>query len=222
MTTAREPAVAGKSASRSFELFIQLLVLIGTVAAAYIAWGAWQHEVHRKRVDTTLEYLKNLTEQTYVDRLWEIQKFTMCFEKKKGRNVSLLSRGELAQSQEASTALAREYWETIEGDTKIDGLKKPEDLEAKLYYVYARISLMASCLESGLCDYPTFDRMSDAAEVETLLSFSNYLKLAEETSIEWNVTEDLERFLDRAYDKASLRKAFLANRQRIREKNCSD
>lgn len=209
------------SQSSVYERLVSFLVLAGTAAAVYVGWGTWQSEIERRRVETTLAYLKDLTDPAYVERLWELQRFVMCFEKSAGKNLALLSASELEADRSGAEDLVRRFWRIVELGEKIEGLKTPDDVESKMYFVYSRVSLTASCLAAGLCSQSTFDRMSDAAEIETLLALSHYLMLADGNSVEWNASPDLAAFLQRSYTHFSKRPGFAAGRQRIREKNCS-
>jgi hypothetical protein len=64
------------------------------VAGLVLAYITWQVEVQRRKVDNSLRYIDLMTENNFTRQLYAVAEFTLCFEKKRGLNLSYLSKQE--------------------------------------------------------------------------------------------------------------------------------
>src|SRR6516164_11513485 len=48
----------------------------------------WFTDAQTRRTDRTLDYVNRTTERDFIDHLWDLQDFTICFEKHKGAHIS--------------------------------------------------------------------------------------------------------------------------------------
>jgi len=53
-----------------------------------VAIIGWFTDAQTRRTDRTLDYIKMTTERDFIDHLWDLQDFTICFEKHKGAHIS--------------------------------------------------------------------------------------------------------------------------------------
>lgn len=157
-----------------------------------IAYRGWDSGVRNWKADATLRYLDKLNDREYVDYLWDLEAFTLCFEQAyktpeqqtKGRHISYLKYNDV-KDVEANKELARSWWDYVENDN-VDHPEcgKPKDIGRKLMVVYGRIEALASCVAAGICDrnriYDFTDKkgMIEAFDYLTILSISNYMLLA--------------------------------------------
>jgi hypothetical protein len=182
---------------RRGELLIQTGLLMAAIFAGYeairlgnTAHQLWQNEVDKRRFESTLKYLDQMLQREYVDNLWDLQEFTICFENKRGagRHLSYLPFDFIKNDFE-NLALARQWWNTLENDDRNDCKEVPQ-LERKLQIVYSRWEALASCIGAKFCDEASFQKMFESFDYLTFLSISNYLLLSASVSREWGDPSD--------------------------------
>jgi hypothetical protein len=157
-----------------------------------IAYRGWDTGVRNWKADATLRYLDKLNDREYVDYLWDLEAFTLCFEnayktpeqETKGRHISYVKYKDV-RDIEANKELARRWWDYIENDSvEHRECGKPKDIGRKLMVVYGRIEALASCVAAGICDrnriydFENKRGMIEAFDYLTILSISNYMLLA--------------------------------------------
>ncbi len=171
----------------------RLSVIAQFSAAAILLISAGVAE-RRWNTDATLKYLDKLTDREYVDYLWDLEGFTLCFEAQKKQHLSYREYASIKRDQ-ASADLARQWWNLVENEREpLDGCGKPTDIERKLMVVYSRLEGLASCADQKLCTFTKINQMREAFDYHTLLSISNYLLLTEIPGVsrEWRATGSLK------------------------------
>jgi hypothetical protein len=74
----------------------QWALVAGFFVSIAIAYRGWDTGVQNWKADATLRYLDKLNDREYVDYLWDLEAFTLCFERAyktpeqetKGRHIS--------------------------------------------------------------------------------------------------------------------------------------
>ena len=187
------------SVSATAAAFTALCILPVT---AYVAFQNWNGEIEKRKLDATLRYLDPLLQREFIDSLWDIEEFTICFEKSQQRHLAYLpfKHVNAAERKSASLDLARQWWYAIENDVSNECGKK-DDADRQLMFVYGRLDALASCLQLGLCDWSRlFGAGKSAGLMESfdylaVLSISNYLLLSGDASREWNADEGNFKYL---------------------------
>lgn len=139
-----------------WSVFFQVCTAFILLGSAIIAGVVWWTEHNKRRTDRTLEYINHLTERSFIDALWDIQEFPLCFEKMKRSHLSYVPFREStsALNKSRSTELAKQWWAIIENETSlIEGCGKPIDAERNLMMVYGRLEALASCAISKVCSF---------------------------------------------------------------------
>jgi hypothetical protein len=154
-----------------------------------IGWSSWEAETGKQQTDATLRYFDRLMTRDYIQYLWEIQEFTLCFERAAKNHLSY-SRFDAVQRRDEAYKTAARWWDLVENDAKeLEGCGKPVQIEEKLMVVYGRLEALASCAKQQLCSFGRVVDMIEAFDYITLLSISNYLLL----------TRDRERRISREW-----------------------
>ena len=141
----------------------------------------WFTDAQTRRTDRTLDYVNRTTERDFIDHLWDLQDFTICFEKHKGAHISYRRYSDVtaAPNRARSIELARDWWKLVENESAtMEDCGKPFDVERRLMVVYGRLEALASCAAAGVCDFEAFRKMIEAFDYMTVLSISNYILLA--------------------------------------------
>jgi len=172
-------------------LALQAMTIAILGLSALVAWSTWNAETTKRQTDATLRYFDPLMEREYIRDLWEIEEFTLCFERAAGQHLSY-ERYAAVRTKPESLKLAKAWWEFIENDEKEHEVcGKPVHIEEKLMLVYGRLEALASCARQKLCSFARIQDLIEAIDHTTLLAFSNYLLLtrAYETPIsrEWTL-----------------------------------
>ncbi|MBL6612751.1 MAG: hypothetical protein ISP49_16260 [Reyranella sp.] len=145
--------------------------------SALVAWSNWNAETSKRQTDATLRYFDPLMDRDYVRYLWEVEEFTLCFERAAGKHVSYERYAEVSRKPE-SLKLAKGWWELVENaDKDHEECGKPMNIEEKLMIVYGRLEALASCARQKLCSFARIQDMIEAIDHLTLLAISNYLLL---------------------------------------------
>jgi hypothetical protein len=158
---------------------------------ATVAWSNWKAESGKRQTDATLRYFDRLMERDYIRYLWEIEDFTLCFERVAKGHLSYVRFAEV-QARDEAFKLATRWWDLVENEDKeLEGCGKPENIEEKLMVVYGRLEALASCAEQKLCSFIRIVDMIEAFDHMTLLAISNYLLLTRDherqVSREWTM-----------------------------------
>ena len=181
----------------------QAITAIILLAGAVVAIIGWITDAETRRTDRTLDYINRTTEREFIDHLWDLQDFTICFERHKGAHISYLRYSDVtaAPNRARSLQLARDWWQLIENESAtMEECGKPFDVERRLMVVYGRLEALASCSATGVCDFNAFRKMIEAFDYLTVLSVSNYLLLAgteEGVSREWSNTGSFKELVVR-------------------------
>jgi hypothetical protein len=145
-------------------------------------------------------------ERDYIRYLWEIEEFTLCFERAAKSHLSYARFGEVRNKDEAFK-LAAGWWDQVENEDKeMEACGRPDNIEEKLMAVYGRLEALASCAKQQLCSFGRVVDMIEAFDYITLLSISNYLQLTRDRdrriSREWymsgalfDLVEVVERYV---------------------------
>jgi hypothetical protein len=171
-------------------VMMQIIVASILTVSATVAWSNWRAELGKRQTDATLRYFDKLMARDYIDALWEIQDFTLCFERQANAHLSYTRFDKVRQNGD-SYRLAQQWWEQIEGHAKPpETCGRPPRLEEKLMLVYGRLEALASCARQGLCSFSRMEDMIEAFDHTTVLAVSSYLLLTREreprVSREWN------------------------------------
>jgi hypothetical protein len=145
--------------------------------SAIVGWSSWKAETSKRQTDATLRYFDPLMARDYIRDLWELEEFTLCFERAAGQHLSYARYAEVRGKPE-SLKLAKAWWEFIENDEKDhEACGKPVHIEEKLMIVYGRLEALASCARQKLCSFARIQDLIEAIDHTTLLAISNYLLL---------------------------------------------
>lgn len=145
--------------------------------SAVIAWSNWQAEVGKRQTDATLRYFDPLMDRDYIRYLWEIEEFTLCFERVSGRHLSYTRHAEIVGNPQ-SFEIARGWWDLVENEHKeLEACGRPLNVEEKLMTVYGRLEALASCARRKLCSFNLIEDMIESFDHMTVLTISNYLLL---------------------------------------------
>ena len=130
-------------------------------------------------------------DREYIRYLWEVEEFTLCYERAAKRHLSYARFAEINGKPE-SFKLAAGWWDMIENEHKDhETCGRPPDIEEKLMMVYGRLEALASCARQKLCSFSRIVDMVEAIDHMTVLSFSNYLLLTrhrdQHISREWTM-----------------------------------
>jgi hypothetical protein len=168
------------------------------LVGAVVAIIGWFTDAQTRRTDRTLDYINRTTERDFIDHLWDLQDFTICFEKQK-RRAHLVQA--LFRCDGSAQPLARDWWKLVENESAtMEECGKPFDVERRLMVIYGRLEALASCAAAGVCDFEAFRKMIEAFDYLTVLSISNYILLAgteEEVSREWSNTGSFQELVVR-------------------------
>ena len=157
-----------------------------------MAWSNWKAESNKRQTDATLRYFDRLMERDYIRYLWEIEEFTLCFERAAKGHLSYARFGEVRNSDDAFK-LAAQWWDLVENEDKeMETCGRPDNIEEKLMVVYGRLEALSSCAKQKLCSFTRIVDMIEAFDHMTLLSVSNYLLLTRDRdrkiSREWTMS----------------------------------
>jgi hypothetical protein len=145
--------------------------------SAVIAWSNWQAEVSKRQTDATLRYFDPLMDRDYIRYLWEIEEFTLCFERAAKRHLSYARHVEIVGNPQ-SFEIATAWWDLIENEHKeLEACGRPLNIEEKLMVVYGRLEALASCARQKLCSFSRIEDMIESFDHMTVLAISNYLLL---------------------------------------------
>ena len=172
-------------------ILMQVLVVLVLAGSAWIASDRWQTEQTLKQTD-------RLADRVYVDALWPVEQFTICFEGERGRHLSYLPSTAVAEGGKQLVELAKEWWALVENENlQSADCGKPADLEHKLLIVYGRLEALAACAEHNLCSYNRFDDVIETMDYLSVLAISNYLLLTREpgVSVGWRVIGSFPRLV---------------------------
>jgi hypothetical protein len=187
-------------------VIVQAVMITVLSLSLVIAWSSWQAETGKQQTDATLRYFDRLMTRDYIQYLWEIQEFTLCFERAAKNHLSY-SRFDTVRRQDGAYKTAALWWDMVENDQKeLAGCGKPVQIEEKLMVVYGRLEALASCAKQRLCSFGRMVDMIEAFDYITLLSISNYLLLTRDRdrriSREWymsgalvDLVEVVERYV---------------------------
>lgn len=173
------------------------------LVGAVIAIMGWITDAQTRRTDRTLDYINRTTERDFIDHLWDLQDFTICFEKHKGAHISYRRYSDVTAppNRARSIELAQDWWKLVENESAtMEDCGKPFDVERRLMVVYGRLEALASCAAPSVCDFEAFRKMIEAFDYLTVLSISNYILLAgteEEVSREWSNTGSFKELVVR-------------------------
>ena len=181
-------------------IVLQAVMVIVLGLSVVLGWSSWQAELGKRQTDATLRYFDRLMARDYIQYLWEIQEFTLCYERVSGGKLSYARFSE-ARQREESTRVAAQWWDLVENDDKqLTACGKPEQVEEKLMVVYGRLEALASCAKQRLCSFSRVVDMIEAFDYVTLLSISNYLLLTNERerkiSREWYMAGALVQLVE--------------------------
>jgi hypothetical protein len=116
----------------------QWALVAGFFVSLAIAYRGWDTGVQNWKADATLRYLDKLNDREYVDYLWDLEAFALCFEKAyktperetKGRHISYVKYKDV-RDVEANKELARSWWDYVENDNiEHPECGKPKDIGA--------------------------------------------------------------------------------------------
>jgi hypothetical protein len=154
-----------------------------------VGWWSWQDELGKRQTDATLRYIDPLMARDSIQYMWEIEEFTMCFERASKGHISYARFGDTRRKDDAYK-IATRWWDLVENEHKeIAACGRPAEIEQKLMVVYGRLEALASCAKQRLCSFSRIVDMIEAFDYITLLSISNYLLL----------TRDRERNVSREW-----------------------
>ena len=51
------------------------------VLSAFVAYSSWRAEAGKRQTDATLRYFDPLMDREYIRYLWEVEEFTLCYER---------------------------------------------------------------------------------------------------------------------------------------------
>jgi Tfp pilus assembly protein PilE len=173
-------------------VFMQVVVACILALTAIVAWSNWKAESNKRQTDATLRYFDRLMERDYIRYLWEIEEFTLCFERSAKGHLSYARFGEVRNSDDAFK-LAAKWWDLVENEDKeMETCGRPDNIEEKLMVVYGRLEALSSCAKQKLCSFVRIVDMIEAFDHMTLLSVSNYLLLTRDRdrkiSREWTMS----------------------------------
>jgi hypothetical protein len=156
---------------------LQAVMVCMVAVTATVAWSSWRAETGKRQTDATLRYFDPLMERDYIRYLWEIEEFTLCFERASQQHLSYARYAEI-NGKPDSFRLAAAWWELVENDDREqEACGKPMNVEEKLMVIYGRLEALASCARQKLCSFGRIEDMIEAFDHMTLLSVSNYLLL---------------------------------------------
>lgn len=67
---------------------LQAFTVLILAVSALVAWSNWKAETGKRQTDATLRYFDPLMDRDYVRYLWEVEEFTLCFERAAGKHLS--------------------------------------------------------------------------------------------------------------------------------------
>lgn len=156
---------------------LQFVVVCMLGLSAVVAWSNWQAEAGKRQTDATLRYFDPLMDRDYIRYLWEIEEFTLCFERTSQRHLSYARHVEIVGNPQ-SFEIATAWWDVVENEQKeLEACGRPINIEEKLMVVYGRLEALASCARQKLCSFSRIEDLIEAFDHMTVLSISNYLLL---------------------------------------------
>lgn len=156
---------------------LQAVMVSMVILSGIIAYSSWRAEAGKRQTDATLRYFDPLMDREYIRYLWEVEEFTLCYERAVHQHLSY-ARFDAIKGKPESFALAAGWWDLIENEHKEhDSCGRPPNIEEKLMMVYGRLEALASCARQKLCSFSRIVDMIEAIDHMTVLSFSNYLLL---------------------------------------------
>lgn len=186
-----------------FSDWLQLCLLLVAIVGAVVAWRAWSAELEKRKLEATLKYIEPLSQREFLDDLFDLHEFTICFENKQGHHISYLLSRELYEEEIKANAirLAKSWWFFVENNVSVEKGCAADQLDRKLARTLSKITMLSACLESEICSYTNFLPVAEALFLEGFLSFSNYIMLSLEADVSrgWIIfdTSKLRSFLDR-------------------------
>src|SRR5215213_9109240 len=67
---------------------VHIISLVAVTASlAFVAYG-WERDAQKRRTDRTLDYINKVADRDFVNSLWDLQEFTVCFERHKKDHIS--------------------------------------------------------------------------------------------------------------------------------------
>jgi hypothetical protein len=185
---------------------IQVVTFIAIAISAGVAAYNSYREYRKEGIERTYAFMRPLSEDQFIANLWSIEEFTICLERKfsnvKDIKLSYLEPINTKNTTGDQKLLSKEWWKVVEDENYLYmNLEKPQDIEKRLWFVYTKISNIASCLETELCRYDVFMNSIDSVDVITFLGFSNYILMAEASSREWFVDPNLKKWVDKVFEK---------------------
>ena len=146
---------------------LQAVTVLILGVSALVAWSNWNAETGKRQTDATLRYFDPLMERDYIRDLWEVEEFTLCFERAAGQHLSYARYAEVSGKPE-SLKLAKAWWELVENDEKDHAeCGKPMHVEEKLMIVYGRLEALASCARQKLCSFARIQDMIEASPMHS-------------------------------------------------------
>ena len=70
-------------------LALQAMTVAILGISALVAWSTWNAETGKRQTDATLRYFDPLMERDYIRYLWEVEEFTLCFERAAGKHRAM-------------------------------------------------------------------------------------------------------------------------------------
>ena len=173
-------------------VFMQVIMACILALTATVAWSNWKAESSKRQTDATLRYFDRLMERDYIRYLWEIEEFTLRFERAAKGHLSYARFRDVRNKDEAFR-LATGWWDLVENEDKeMEACGRPNNIEEKLMVVYGRLEALSSCAKQKLCSFTRIVDMIEAFDHMTLLSVSNYLLLTRDRdrriSREWTMS----------------------------------
>jgi hypothetical protein len=207
-------------------LVMQVVMAAILGVSATVAYFTWQAGIGRQQTEATLRYFDKLTDHDYIRYMWEIEDFTLCFEREAKGHLTYL-RYDAVKGREESLKLAARWWDQIENEHKrLQSCGKPVNIEEKLMLVYGRLEALASCAEQKLCSYTRIVDMIEAFDHMSVLAISNYLLLTRypqsQISREWkmqgalvHLVEVIEKNVFEGRNSAAAHAALLDSRENV-------
>jgi hypothetical protein len=170
---------------------LQAVTVTMLAITALVTWSNWTAETGKRQTDATLRYFDPLMDRDYIRYLWELEEFTLCFERAESKHISYAHYAEVSRKPEA-IQLAKAWWDLVENEDKDhEACGKPMNIEEKMMIVYGRLEALASCARQKLCSFARIEDMIEAIDHMTLLAISNYLLLTRQydkaVSREWTL-----------------------------------
>jgi hypothetical protein len=205
-TTATQEAPPTNARLQRWQIVWQAITAAILAAGACIAIYGWISDSQKRRTDRTLDYINKLADRDFINSLWDVHEFTVCFERHKDAHISYL-RYDIVTApadKSRSIALARDWWKLVENESvTMEECGKPVDVERTLMVVYTRLEALASCSVTNVCDFDKLMKMIEAFDYLTVLSISNYILLAlteQGVSREWSTTGSFKQLVSKIED----------------------